>query len=199
MLLNDDGRLTESVRALIGAMGGVPDHLLRKAGVRPHTDNLLRFPWYPAQRGGAFVLGHRIYVQGRQWRGARMHSGEEPMHTLLLLTHEAGHLPQAERFGYGALGRTRFVLWAAWQYLVSALRHGRHAHDKAHLELEADEGRWVLQQLLAANNGIREEVRELVRANDVTGIHALTGRHAAAITALREHYRSAHPQVFTPR
>lgn len=199
MLLDTEGRLTESVRALIGAVGGVPAQLLRNAVVRPHRDNLLRFPWYPARRGGAFVLGRRIYVQGRQWRGAHARTGEESMHTLLLLTHEAGHLPQAARFGYYALGRTRFVLWAAWQYLVSALRHGRRAHDSAALEIEADEGRWVLQQWFATTNGIREEVRSSIQANDVEGMLALTVRHTTTITALRERYRSQYPRVFTPR
>lgn len=199
MLLDREGRLTASVRALIGAVGGVPEHLLRDAQARPHTRNLLRFPWYPARRGGAFVLGRRIYLQGRQWRGAHMSTGEEPMHALLLLVHEAGHLPQADRFGHHGTGKVRFVMWCAAQYVVSALRHGLQAHDKALLELEADEGRWVLERLLAQHNGLREEIRLLLQADDVGGVHTLAHRHAGTIASLRARYRKDNPHVFTPR
>jgi hypothetical protein len=198
MLLEADGRLTKSAQVLIGAMGGVPAHLLREAVVRPHTEVLLRFPWYPKARGGAFVLGRRIYVQSRQWRGAHARTGEEPMHTFATLTHEAGHLPQAARFALGPLRKTRYVLWALGQYSMSALRHGLRAHDHATLEVEADEGRWVLMQLLE-RDGLRDELRQLLLANDVGGARDWVDRYADAIATLRDAYRAKHPKVFTPR
>lgn len=142
-LLEADGRLTQPTRLLLGAASGVPDALLALAQVRPKEHNWLRFPWYPtAQGGGAFVLGHRIYVHRRF-----LQPGDERA-LLLMLAHEVGHLLHAAPFGFGAVGRARFVLWAAGHYLMSALRHGRHAHRRARIEQEAERGRWVLSKLI---------------------------------------------------
>lgn len=141
-LLEDDGRLTEAARLLLGAVSGVPDELLGRARVSPRERNWLRFPWYPAaQGGGAFVMGDRIFAHERFFRA------ENTMDFIYLLAHEVGHLKHAERFGGSAWGRTRFVCWAAGHYMRSGLRNGRNAHRLARIEQEAERGRWVLREV----------------------------------------------------
>lgn len=142
LLLENDGRLTEPVRLLLGAVSGVPDALLRSARVYPKEQNWLRFPWYAAAKGGgAFVMGDRIYAHRRFFRP------ENAQALLHLLAHEVGHLLHAQRFGATAWGRTRFVCWAAGHYFRSGLLHGRNAHRLARIEQEAERGRWVLREL----------------------------------------------------
>ena len=138
-LLEADGRLTEPVRILLGAVSGVEDELLRRVQVLPKHRNWLHFPWYAAAKGGgAFVMGDRIYAHQRFFLDAFT------IHFLYLLAHEVGHLPHAARFGHTAFGRMRFVCWATGHYLRSALRNGWHAHRLARIEQEAERGRWVL-------------------------------------------------------
>lgn len=197
MLLDATGRFTASTRLLLRAVAGVDTALLEAAIVRPHTDNWLRFPWYPAARGGACVIGRSIYLQGRQWRGTHMRTGHELLHTLLILAHEVGHLPQAAGFGTDALGRTRFVVWAAWQYFISALRHGRHAHDRAPLEIEAEEGRRVLARLLQVP-GASGRIQSLLAADEVDDMLGWLATQRATIDMARADYRAKHG-LPTPR
>lgn len=178
-LLEADGRFSGPTRLLLAAVSGVPQALLAVVRVRSKDHNWLRFPWYSeAKGGGAFVLGDRIFVHPRL-----LQQGERRA-CLLLLAHEVGHLPHAAHFGFGGLGRTRFVLWAAGQYLGSALRHGRHAHREAQMEQEAERGRWVLTALLRATTNdppflALEEVAAML-----TWLH----RHASLIEDLHRRY-----------
>lgn len=176
------------MRVLLHGVTGVAMPLLERARVKPHTTNWLHFPWYPAKRGGAFVLGERIYLLRRSLDGA-LRGGADELPSLLLLTHEVGHLPQAARFGPHAWGRTRFVLWATGQYARSALRNGLNAHDRAHLELEADEGRWILHRILSTDANAVHRVQQALRADDDKAMLTWVHEHAARIAALRADYR----------
>lgn len=144
-LLEVDGRLTQPVRLLLGAVSGVDATLLDTVHVFPKERNWLRFPWYVAAKGGgAFVMGDRIFAHRRFFRD------EHAVSFLYLLAHEVGHLPHAEPFGSTPLGKARFVLWAAGHYVRSGLKNGRHAHRLARIEQEAERGRWVLVELFKA-------------------------------------------------
>lgn len=173
----------EATRLLLHAVSGVPMRLLEQARVLPRSANWLHFPWYAASKGGgAFVLGQRIYVSRERLDGP-------PLKLLLLLAHEVGHLPQAERFGWSAWGRTRFVVWAASQYLVSFVRHGRNAHRKASLEQEAQRGRWVLAELLRDSGDPKDHpVLEIIQRNDPVAMRAWLSAQAGAVAELHRVY-----------
>lgn len=177
-LLGTDGSLAPPVRALLAAVSGVDNTLLYQVRVWPKDRNWLRFPWYAAaQGGGAFVMGDRIYAH------RKFFAPDEHRAFLLLLAHEVGHLRHAEPFGFNALGRVRFVVWAAGHYLRSALRHGRHAHRLARIEQEAERGRWVLAQLI---NGTGISLDLLLA--DEEGMRSWLHHHATLIRDLHRQY-----------
>lgn len=189
MLLDAEGRLTPVVQRLLLAVAPVDAGSLARVQVLPHTRNLLRFPWYPARRGGAFVLGERIYMLKRSLRGAYTDEATEQHASLLLLAHEVGHLPQAARSGLTFSGKLRYVLRAARQYMWSALRHGRRAHDMAPLELEADEGRWVLSRLIGEAPD-RAELKAIIDTDDMTGLLGWLSARTERLGALKQQYRA---------
>jgi len=179
-ILEHDGRPTAAVQCLLAAVADLPTAQLDGLHVLPRSANRLGFPWYPrSSGGGAFLLGERIYVSGNFLGPAA-----EPLALLLMLAHEVGHLPHAHRFGTGAWGRTRFVFWCAGHYAVSYLRHGSHGHRKATIEQEAERGRWVLRQLLAAT---RHDPLSAA-LYDARETKAWIGRHAALLNELHARY-----------
>lgn len=193
MLLKADHGLSDSLILLLTTVSGVDTQLLEQTRVVPHTANWLRFPWYPASRGGAFVLGSRIYLKSRSLQGAYQTNGPEHMTSLLLLAHEVGHLPQAQRFGQSGFGKFTFLCWAAGQYAYSALRNGPiKAHDHAPLEREADEGRWVLLELLkaTANEYHKHVVTSILARDDTDRMAAWLTQHSKLITDLRTTYQA---------
>ena len=195
MLVRDDRSLSAPLLELLHSVSGVDRHLLERARIYPHTANWLHFPWYPNSRGGAFVLGHRIYLKKRSQAGALLAKGPEHIAALILLAHEVGHLPQADRFGMSGFGKARFICWAAWQYTRSALRNGPiNAHDDAPLEREADEGRWVLEKLLetVANAEHEQELSNLLALEDPNAMINWLGDHNTLIARLRTTYQATY-------
>jgi hypothetical protein len=178
-LLDANGGPTEATGLLLAAVSGVPVPMVRHVRVLPKERNWLRFPWYAAAKGGgAFLLGHRIYAHQRFFRPQHAHA------FLLLLAHEVGHLPHAERFGNTAFGRLRFVCWAAGHYLRSAVRNGRQAHRMARIEQEAERGRWVLRELIKATPGDPP----LPHLRSAADMHGWLQRHAAQLASLHGRY-----------
>jgi hypothetical protein len=153
-LLTPDGGLNATTRLVLENVTGVPDELLRNCRIRPRSRNLLRAPWFAASRGGgAMVLGRVIYFTPNWFARSGPHargdgSLESTQRWLQHLAHEVGHLPQARAFGYGALGRTRYVGAFTAQYLWRAVRLKRDVHDGAPLEREAEAGAQALRQLI---------------------------------------------------
>ena len=195
MLVRSDRSLTTPLLELLHAVSGVDRELLESARIHPHTANLLHFPWYPRSRGGAFVLGSRIYLKERSLAGTYHKSGPEQTASLLLLAHEVGHLPQAHRFGMNGLGKVRYVLWAAGQYGWSALRNGpTQAHDHAPLEREADQGRWVLGKLIEtiARTERRQDLADLLALEDPRSMTNWLALHAELIAGLRKTYQASY-------
>ncbi|MBL7951600.1 MAG: hypothetical protein JNM62_07760 [Flavobacteriales bacterium] len=178
-LLHADGRLTEATSLLLAAVSGVPEPLVRGVRVFPKARNWLRFPWYPAAKGGgAFVLGDRIYAHQRFFLPEHDHA------FLFLLAHEVGHLPHAEPFGRTRFGRARFVCWAAGHYLRSALRNGKQAHRLARIEQEAERGRWVLREIMK----ISVKDSPLAQLEDAAGMREWLQRNASHLSALHRGY-----------
>ncbi|HEX2616160.1 MAG TPA: hypothetical protein VHL57_01395 [Flavobacteriales bacterium] len=148
--IRTDGRLTEAAVIALHAVSGVPMDLLRAARIRPATRNWLRAPWYGYARGGALTLGRSIYFTRRYFDPQALADGSiaSTWAWLKLLAHEVGHLPQAARYGYSALGLTRYLAAFTAQYGSRALTFRKAVHDGAKLEIEADKGRWVLMNLV---------------------------------------------------
>lgn len=187
--ITDDGRLSPGVRAVLHAVSGVPDDLLARTRVRPARANLLHAPWYRYHRGGAMTIGTTIWFT-RLYFDPHGHGNDRPSSAwawLALLAHEVGHLPQAQRFGEGRWGRIRYVSAFVGQYGARALTGRFPVHDGSPLEIEADLGRWVLQQLVPHPPG--HPLVEAVRTNDTGTISAWCAQHADRIRALQEQYR----------
>lgn len=149
-LLQPDGRLSDTAVLLFTAVCGVDEALLRAARVRPASRNWLRAPWYPNHRGGGLTIGRTIWLT-RKYFAADGWGNEAPGSILqwtLLLAHEVGHLPQAERMGLHPAGQIRYVLHFTWAYSWRAIRLKRDVHDGVAMEIEADRGRKVLAELL---------------------------------------------------
>lgn len=179
-LLETDGRMTDPARQLLSAVARVSEALLRDVRILPRDRNWLRFPWYRGSKGGgAFVMGDRIYLHRSLLEDRRSHD------LLDLLAHEVGHLAHAERFDpTTAVGRARFVLWAAGHYLRSALTHGRHAYQLARIEQEAERGRWVLRELIKTV-GIPTLTQVM---NGPERMRSFLADHAARISDLHQRY-----------
>jgi hypothetical protein len=149
-LVQPDEHLTPNARLALHTVTGVPMHLLDNVRVKPATENWLRAPWYKYHRGGAMTIGRTIWFT-RKWFDAEDYGDGSLMATwnwLQHLAHEVGHLPQAERFGYGLIGKARYVMAFTKQYGGRAATLKHDVHDGAPLEIEADKGRWTLLQLV---------------------------------------------------
>lgn len=187
-----DGRLTGTAVVLLHAVTGVDESLLRRARIRPATSNWLRAPWYPYSRGGALTVGRTIWFT-RAWYHPKG-LGDGSLHAthrwLLHLAHEAGHLPQAERFGLSLPGKARYVAAFAWQYGSRALLFRRPVHDGSPLEQEADIGRQVLLHMLGSL-GERHPVVVAVHRADTASVEAWCRLQSAQLLALRTEIRTA--------
>ena len=149
-LVQADAHLTPFARLALNTVTGVPMHLLDSVRIRPARANWLRVPWYRYHRGGAMTVGRTIWFT-RKWFDAEGYGDGSVAATwnwLQHLAHEVGHLPQAERFGFGLLGKARYVMAFAKEYGGRAAMLKSDVHDGAPLEIEADRGRWVLIQLV---------------------------------------------------
>ncbi len=169
-MVRSDGHLTPLARLALHTVTGVPMHLLADVRVKPASANWLRVPWYRYHRGGAMTVGRTIWFT-RKWFDAEGYGDNSLQSTwnwLQHLAHEVGHLPQAERFGYGLLGKTRYVLAFTRQYGGRAALLKRDVHDGAGLEIEADRGRWALLQLMGDQPLSHPLVRALHEGNAVT-------------------------------
>lgn len=180
-LLEPNGHLTLPVRMLLRAVSQAPEDLLRSMRVLPRRRNWMGFPWYKTRKGGgAFVMGDRIYVSGHFLDPRQDHT----LAFLLLLAHEVGHLVHAARFGPGAMGRARFVLWAIGHYALSFIRHGGQGYRRARIEQEAERGRWVLRRML----DLTTTDPVLAQLDSPTGMTAWIHRHGAQIGELHLTY-----------
>lgn len=149
-LIQPDTHLTPLARLALHTVTGVPMHLLDDVRVKPASANWLRVPWYRYHRGGAMTVGRTIWFT-RKWFDAEGYgdgSLQATWNWLKHLAHEVGHLPQAERFGYGLLGKARYILAFTRQYGGRAVALKSDVHDGARLEIEADIGRWALLRLI---------------------------------------------------
>lgn len=184
-----DGALNEAAVTLLHAVSGVEQRLLRGARIRPARTNWLRAPWYAPHRGGAITVGRTIWFT-RIWFDRRRHGDGSLLSCwrwLLLLAHEVGHLPQAERHGRHLLGKAGYVGAFLWQYASRAVLLKRDIHDGSPLEREADRGRWVLMQVIGERAGTDPMVAA-VAANDTDRVREWCERHEAAIRLAHDAY-----------
>jgi len=186
-----DGSLTEAAIVLLHAVSGVEIDLLRAARIRPSRTNWLRAPWYPYARGGAITVGRTIWFT-RIWYDPKGH-GDGSLHStwkwLLLLAHEVGHLPQAERFGRSFFAKARYVGAFSWQYASRAVLLRRPIHDGSRLEREAELGRWVLLRLIDATLE-QDSIVTLVHADNFDAVRAWCFNRKDRITQLQNAYRA---------
>ncbi len=166
-LVQSDASLTPLARQVLHAVTGVSMPLLEEVRIRPASRNWLRAPWYGYRRGGAMTIGRTIWFT-RKWFDAPGYGDgtiTATWHWLCHLAHEAGHLPQAERFGRGVFGTVGYVAAFAWQYGSRTVLMRRDVHDGAPLEIEADRGRWVLVELIGKAPSAHPLVRAVHAAN----------------------------------
>lgn len=166
--------------------------LLEEVHVRPASRNWLRAPWYGYHRGGAITIGRTIWFT-RKWFDAPGYGDgtiAATWHWLCHLAHEAGHLPQAERFGQGPVGKVRYVATFAWQYGSRALRMRRDVHDGAPLEIEADKGRWILLQLIG-DQPLSHPLVHALHAGHTRELGALCAGSTGRIAELAHRYAAS--------
>lgn len=184
-----DGSLSEAAIILLHAVSGVDMGLLRSARVRASRSNWLHAPWYPYQPGGAITVGRTIWCT-RIWSDPHKH-GDGSMGAcwqwLVLLSHEVGHLPQAERFGRSLLAKARYLAAFTWQYGIRAVLLKKHVHDGSPLELEADRGRHILLRLIG-DAAARHPVVAAVHAGDTVAVRLWCGGQTERIAALGAAY-----------
>jgi hypothetical protein len=189
--VNADGSLTVPAVALLHAVSGVPEDLLRKSRIRPASRNWLHAPWYPYRRGGAITLGRTIWFT-RIWfdpKGLGDGSPQSCWQWLLILAHEVGHLPQVERFGHGLIGKVRYVLTFAWQYAMRAMLFRHPVHDGSPLELEADLGRQVLLKL-AGPAGMDHVLVAAIQAGDAHAVRHWCADREVQLAQLKEAHQT---------
>jgi hypothetical protein len=186
-----DGSLTEAAVVLLHAVSGVEIDLLRAVRIRPSRTNWLHAPWYPCARGGAITVGRTIWFT-RIWSDPKGY-GDGSLTSirkwLLLLAHEVGHLPQAERFGRSFFAKVRYVAAFSCQYGSRAVLLRRPIHDGSRLEREADLGRWVLSQMMDPADGL-DPVVALVHAGNAEAVRAWCRERNARIAELQRAYRA---------
>lgn len=150
----NEHRLNSASIVLLSEATGADEDLLARVRIRHRRHNWLRAPWYAASEGGgAMTIGHIIHVTPQHNPDALGQDAMRWLNWLLLMAHEIGHVRQAQRFGFTAWGRARFTVWAAGNYIISFLRHGRKAHDRASFEIEAERGRCRLRAWMNATGG----------------------------------------------
>jgi hypothetical protein len=188
-LIQPDTHLTPLARLALHTVTGVPMHLLDDVRVKPASANWLRVPWYRYHRGGAMTVGRTIWFT-RKWFDAEGYgdgSIQATWNWLTHLAHEVGHLPQAERFGYGLLGKARYVLAFTRQYGGRAAAMKSDVHDGARLEIEADKGRWTLLQLIG-DEPLSHPLVCALHAGDVLTVNERCKVLASEAAVLRKHY-----------
>src|SRR5262245_37445158 len=117
-LIDPEGGLREATRCALLACTEAREPLLRLVRIREARENWLHAPWYSYERGGAITVGQRIWFT-RKWFALDGYGDGSIGSTwkwLQHLAHEAGHLPQAERFGLGLLGKSRYLTTFVAQY-----------------------------------------------------------------------------------
>lgn len=189
-LIRPDGSLTELACEVLHTVTDVPLHLLQHARIRKAYDNWLRVPWYSYHRGGAITVGRTIWFTGKWFASDGYSDGsiESTWRWLQHLAHEVGHLPQAARFGFSILGKSRYILAFAWQYGTRAITMRSEIHDGAQLEIEADMGRWVLTHLIG-KSPLSHPLIRFIHARDEGSVRELLFAFRSRIMAIQEQYR----------
>ena len=134
-------------------------------------------------------MGRTIWFT-RKWFDAPGYGDESlaaTWHWLQHLSHEVGHLPQAERFGRTLIGKLRYVSAFAFQYGYRALLLKRDVHDGAPLEIEADRGRWTLRQSIGADP-LSHPLVHALHAGDVSAVKEWCAASAGRAAELRRRY-----------
>lgn len=188
-IVRTDGTLTEGAVLVLHAVSAVSIDVLENARIRSARKNWLHAPWYPYRRGGAITIGRTIYLTRIYFD--RTGHGDDGLAAmwqwLVLLAHEVGHLPQAERSGLGPIGIARYIGAFIWQYGSRALLFRHPIHDGSPMEREADKGRWVILQLLSGK-GARERLLKDLQIGDVPVIKSWCSLHAGPIARLSKAY-----------
>jgi hypothetical protein len=189
-LVLDDGSLTETTQLVLRACTEATPDALKHVRIRPARNNWLRAPWYRYERGGAITVGQRIWFT-RKWFAPEGHGDGSIGSTwkwLQHLAHEAGHLPQAERYGLSFFGKSRYVGAFAAQYGWRAITFRSQIHDLAPLEIEADLGRWVLREAVGLDP-LNDPLVIAVHHNDEAAVKAWCSQHQEKLNALKDEYR----------
>lgn len=192
--VREDGSLNDATILLLHAVTGVDEELLHAVRIRHSHSNWLHAPWYRYHRGGAITVGRTIWFT-RIWfepRGLGDGSLRSSWKWLVHLSHEVGHLPQAERFGRSFFAKARYVSSFTWQYASRALLFRRDVHDGSRLEREADLGRQVLLQAIG-KVAEAHPVALAVYQNDVHAVREWCARQTGLITKATEEYRDRYP------
>ena len=133
-------RFTDKASFLLSLVSGVDEEKIRTCSI--YRRNPYRyFPWYRASRGGgAITFGSRnwssitftenFFSEDNKFFNNRAYGNRMDI-WLSLAAHEVVHIRHAQRFGNFVI----YLLVFAYQYLL-------HGHDKAPLEIEAEEARF---------------------------------------------------------
>ncbi len=184
---------------VLHAVSGVPMPVLEAARIRRSAQNWMRAPWYRYHRGGAITVGRTIWFT-RKWFAANGFGDgtvESTWRWLQHLAHEVGHLSQADRYGMGLWGRSRYVAHFAMQYGWRAITFQGNVHDGASLEIEADLGRWVLREVVG-QVGAEHSLVAAVHEGRINDVKAWCDHHRDHLQLASARYREqAGPTHFT--
>lgn len=192
--VREDGSLNDAAIALLHAVTGVDEMLLRAARIRPSRTNWLHAPWYNYHCGGAITVGRTIWFTRIWFEPSGLGDGSlrSSWRWLIHLAHEVGHLQQAERFGRSLFAKARYVSAFTLQYAARALFFRTDVHDGSRLEREADLGRQVLLQAIG-DTGENHPAVLAVHRNDSLLVREWCAGHAAPIAEAIAEYRGRYP------
>lgn len=159
-VITKDLKLTDDAIKMLHTISGVNPLLLKEANLRPSNSNWLRAPWYNSRKGGgAITIGNTIYFT-RNWfsedkykrkNGRNVSYGRNDTESIFmwlkLLSHEVGHLPQAQKSGYHFFGKVNYLFQFAKGYAVRLLTFQKKIHDGLSLEITAELGQYVFVRL----------------------------------------------------
>jgi RHS repeat-associated protein len=158
-VINSDGSLTKTAIKVLHALTGVEISLLQNVKVMNQNDNPINAPWFNRSNGGGgLTVGSTIYLtdnyfstDGYSNKKGNTNYGSETGRSVFfwikILSHEVGHLPQAESFGNDLIGKVGYFVNFSFGYLSGISKLNKKAHDTFSDEVTAELGSYVFDRL----------------------------------------------------
>jgi RHS repeat-associated protein len=177
-VVDKQGKLTTSAIKILNVLTGVDEVLLQQVQIMGAIDNKFNAPWYnPNKGGGAITVGSTIYFTanwfaesgyGSSKYGNTSYGGEDARSVFMwmrLLSHEVGHLPQADAFGTDKTGIRSYLGYFAGGYILRSISFQFPIHDGFAAEVTAELGQYVFNQIFMET--VEIDGKQVTRVNQL--------------------------------